>query len=237
VNTRPLRLLAAAIAATVSIYSLMIRPWMKRWGATDDELLRSLPGDELLSSPQFEVTRSITVEATPEKIWPWLVQLGQGRGGFYSYDWLENLFHLDIHTLDEIVPELQALQVNDCVPFAPQEGAGMMVATLDPQQVLVLYAPHPPYEETHQQQRDEPAFDMQASWAFVLDPVDERTTRLIVRFRASYTPNPMASVLFAALLEPAHFIMERKMLLGIKERAEKQRESDIPPPTPLAGVA
>lgn len=223
----PVGLLAVttASAAATAAYCTKIRPWMQHWGTSGDEGSRELPGDTLISEPVMNVTRAITIEATPAEIWPWLLQIGQDRGGFYSYDWLENLFKLDIHTLDEIRPELQGLQVNDFVPFAAQEGMGMMVAELEPERALVLFAPDPRYAEALQQQADEPEFEMEASWAFVLEPLNERQTRLIVRFRVSTTACQAVSTAFTSLLEPAHFIMERKMLYGIKERAEGSQDT------------
>jgi len=237
---RPLGLLAATAAATAAAtttYCLVVRPWMTRWGATESELEQVLPGDDLLSDPAMSVTRAITIEATPAVIWPWLVQIGQGRGGFYSYDWLENLFKLDIHTADDVIPELQDLKVDDFISFAPQDGAGMRVAAIDPERSLVLFAPDPHFAEALQQQAEEPGFEMECSWAFVLEPVDEGQTRLIVRFRMSTTADPVPAGIFSGVLEPVHFIMERKMLLGIKERVERDLESRSEHPVAAADVA
>lgn len=227
-NTAPLKALAATTALATTAYWIKARPWMQRWGATDAEIERGLPGDDLVAEPEMNVTRAITIDASPAEVWPWLLQIGQGRGGFFSYDWLENLFKLDIHTLDEIRPELQGLQVDDFVPFAAQEGIGMMVARLEPERALVLFAPDPRYAESIQQQADEPDFEMEASWAFVLEPLGDECTRLIVRFRMSSTAGPVAAGLVTTALEPAHFIMERKMLYGIKERAERLHASHLP---------
>jgi hypothetical protein len=237
---KPIGLLAAtaATAAATTTYCLVVRPWMTRWGATDQELEQVLPGDDLLSDPAMSITRAITIEATPAEIWPWLVQIGQGRGGFYSYDWLENLFKLDIHTADDVIPELQDLKVDDFISFAPQEGAGMMVASIEHERSLVLLAPDPHFAEALQQQAEEPGFEMEGSWAFVLEPVDDVSTRLIVRLRISHTPSPVAAALLTTLLEPTHFIMERKMLQGIKERVERDRASrSSEQPATVAGVA
>ena len=227
-NSTPLKTLAATTAVATTAYLVKGRPWMQRWGATRDEIDRELPGDDLVPDPNMNVTRAITITATPAEIWPWLLQIGQGRGGFFSYDWLENLFKLDIHTLDQIRPELQDLKVDDFVPFAAQEGVGMMVIRLEPERALVLFAPDPHYAEAIQQQVEAPDFEMEASWAFVLHPVDTEHTRLIVRFRMSNTAGPLAAGLVNAILEPAHFIMERKMLYGIKERAERLHTSRGP---------
>lgn len=233
----PVGFLAATAAAATTTYCLAVRPWMTRWGATEQETQRTLPGDELLSNPDMTVTRAITINGTPADIWPWLLQIGQDRGGFYSYDWLENLFGLDIHTADDIVPEYQDLEVDDFVAFAPQNGAGMMVAAIEPERALVLFAPDPHFAEALQQQANEPGFEMEGSWAFVLEPLDEQSTRLIVRLRINHSPSALASTLITTLLEPTHFIMERKMLKGIKDRVERSRTAQAAPEARLADVA
>ena len=135
-------LTALAYGSTVStlaalVYYFVLRPRCLRWGATDEEIGRDLPGDELLPDPVGYVTRGITINTSPVNVWLWLVQMGQGRGGFYSYDWLENLFGLDIHNADRIVPEWQELAVGDIVRMHPNGGS--MVAAVEPYRALVLY--------------------------------------------------------------------------------------------------
>ncbi|MEM8532269.1 MAG: hypothetical protein AAGF95_15595 [Chloroflexota bacterium] len=115
-----------------SAYWLLLRPWYLHWGATDIDCERRLPGDDLIPRPYTQSTRAITIAASARDIWPWIVQIGQERGGFYSYDWLENLIGLDIHSADRIRPELQHLQVGDLIRFAPDGGPGMLVAALEP---------------------------------------------------------------------------------------------------------
>ena len=135
------------------------------------------------------------------------------------------------------MPEYQDLEVDDFVAFAPQNGAGMMVAAIETERALVLFAPDPHFAEALQQQADEPGFEMEGSWAFVLEPLDEQTTRLIVRLRINHTPSALASTLITTLLEPTHFIMERKMLKGIKDRVERSRATQSAPQVRLADVA
>ena len=122
-----------------AIYALFVRPWHQRWGASEDEAARSLPGDDLIPAPAWAATHAITIDAPPEAVWPWLVQLGQGRGGFYTYDSLENLMGLDMHSANRILPEHQTLKVGDLIPLAPG-GFGMPVATLEPGRTLLLHA-------------------------------------------------------------------------------------------------
>jgi hypothetical protein len=213
--------LAAAVAAGASAYWFVARPWHLRWGATDDELARSLPGDDLVPQPKLSSTHAVTIAATPAEVWPWLVQLGQGRGGFYSYDWIENAMGLDIHTANRILPECQDLVVGDLIPLAP-DGFGVPVAMLEPERALVLHGDTripggqgmPPLK---------PGEFMAVSWGFHLFGQPDGTTRLVERWHADYTPTATNAVFYRALLEPGAFLMQRKMLLGIKARAEAAR--------------
>jgi hypothetical protein len=158
----------------------------------------------------------VTIQAPPERVWPWLVQLGQGRGGLYSYDRLENLFGLDMHSADRIVPELQHLQVGDEIRLVPEDIQApliLKVAAIEPERWLVMTAPG---------DRDTAlAAGMPwPSWTFVLDPVGQGATRLLVRWRSDFRPTLAGWLVNKYALEPVHFVMERKMLLGIKRRAE-----------------
>jgi hypothetical protein len=194
--------LAALGAGTAVTYAWGIRPWHLRWGATDEELNQPLIGDEVVTNPKLKANHAVTINARASDIWPWLVQMGQHRGGFYSYTWLENLAGCHMRNADEIVPEWQDLKVGDKVWLHPK-APPVEVAAIEPGRAIVL-----------------------KPWgAFVLQPIDEKTTRLIIRSQGDYEPdlrNPVLNfLLWRVVYEPAHFIMERKMLLGIKERAEK----------------
>ncbi|AEH39383.1 hypothetical protein [Halopiger xanaduensis] len=212
--------IATAAFLAASAYHVTIRPWHRRWGTTEGEARGPLPGDDLLPTATDQVTHAIEIDAPAESVWPWLVQIGQGRGGFYSYDWLEQAVGADIHNVDRIVPEYQNLEEGDIVRLAPEDYAvsspesASEVARLEPERTLVLRPPG-----------DSPAW----TWAFVLNPVDEETTRLLARTRSdpsrsSILPRAKRPVLGAAIdylfWEPAHFLMERQMLRGIKDRAE-----------------
>jgi hypothetical protein len=194
--------LAVAGAGAAAAYVWGIRPWHLRWGATDEELRQPLVGDELAPHPKLKANHAITINAPAADIWPWLVQMGQGRGGFYSYTWLENLVGCHMRNADEIVPAWQDLKVGDSMWLHPK-APPVEVAAIDPGRAIVL-----------------------KGWgAFVLQSIDQKRTRLIIRSQGNYEPNLGNAVLnfllWRVLFEPAHFIMERKMLLGIKERAEK----------------
>jgi hypothetical protein len=190
-----------AIAAAV-----IVRKRLFRWGATDDEVGLVLPGDDLILAADLVATRAVTIRAAPSDVWPWIAQLGQGRGGFYSYDFLENLVGCDIDSADRIVPAWQDIDVGDEVRLARE--VALTVARVEPNYALVLQGGIPmgsvPYAFT---------------WAFVLRGTNDGSTRLVVRERYSY------SRWWAPLIvEPAEFVrfvMSLRMLQGIRQRAER----------------
>jgi hypothetical protein len=206
-------------AAAVAAYALVVRPWFLRWGMREDEKQLALPGDELVQHPAYETTRAITIHAPASNVWQWLVQIGVGRGGFYTYDALENAAGLNIQSARQILPEWQNLQVGDVIRISPV--TPLKVEVLEPNRALVLH--------TTMSLRTAEVVDVEDpatteyidwTWAFVLDEITPGTTRLIVRVRGSYKP---ASVRFMVpvALEPIHFLMERGMLQGIRSRAER----------------
>src|SRR6266571_4833836 len=166
----------AAIIGSATAYLLVVRPWQLRWGTTNEERDATLTGDDLIPTPDLMATRAITVHALADQVWPWIAQLGQGRGGFYSYDALENLFGCHIYSADRVVPEWQDLKVGDQVKLHPEVGLG--VAVVEEGRALVLRGGvpmgtmPPPYDTT---------------WAFVLREQPDGTTRLLVRERYTYT--------------------------------------------------
>ncbi|GIF01780.1 SRPBCC family protein [Paractinoplanes rishiriensis] len=128
---------AALLAATAAAYSPPARRWYLTYGASGEEVGQVLPGDELLPDPDLLSTRAVTIEAAPATVWPWLVQMGSGRGGAYAFDWLENLLGLDMHSADEILPEFQCLAVGDLVSLAP-EMSEMRVEICEPERTLAF---------------------------------------------------------------------------------------------------
>ena len=195
--------------ATLAIYDQILRPLILGWGATSKEIASPIPGDDLIPSPITVTTRGMRINAPVEKVWPWLVQIGQGRGGFYSYDWLENIFGMNIHTSDRILPDYQQLTIGDLVPF--WQGVGVTVREIDPPYLLVLGGAFDPNSS-----------EVGGTWTFMLHPLDAATSRLLIRTRiAEFPPSWLSRIFTFVLLEPAHFIMERGMLLGIKQRAEQ----------------
>jgi hypothetical protein len=197
-----------AFGGAAAAYMLFARPAHLSWGATDHESAEPLPGDHLIENANLSATRAITIRASADQVWPWIAQLGQGRGGFYSYDFLENLVGCDIHSADRIVPEWQDVVVGDEVRFAPE--VGLPVASLDKGRSLVLRGGVPIGNTT-------PPYDF--TWAFVLRDEPDKTTRLLVRERYAYTRT--WARLIVELTEVLSFVMSRKMLREIKERAER----------------
>ena len=215
--------LAVLTAGAVGAYWYMVRPWHRAWGAKPEETSRALPGDELLPNPQYDATHAVTIYAPVERVWPWIVQMGTGRAGFYSYDAIENAMGLDIHSSAEIRPELQTLKAGDIFPLGPNN-FGPKVAILEPNRVMVLHG-----DSRIDQNPSMPAMKagdyLAVLWTFFVEPIDAQTTRLIERFRLDYTPGTQNNVMYRGFLEPGSFIMERKMLLGIKQRAEGQSDT------------
>jgi hypothetical protein len=217
--------MGAAVGA-LAAYGMTRAPRIQGWGATAEELSSRMPGDEIVGNdPLYRTTRAVTVETGAEEVWPWLVQLGQGRGGLYSYDWLENLVGLDIHSADRVVPELQDLAVGDEVRLTPpgtRPELAFVVATLEAPSVLVL-GPSGPREEALAQGLPYPA------WTFALRPDGPGRCRLVVRFQLDAPatwPNRLA---YGYALRPVHLVMERRMLLGIRQRAEGRLRRSAPP--------
>jgi hypothetical protein len=183
-------------------YPLLFRRWCLTWGATAEEVSRKLPGDELLPEAGVVSTRAVTIDAPPAAVWPWLVQMGSGRGGAYTYDWIENLLGLHMHSARQILPQFQDLKVGDELPLGPGRPV-MRVEVCDAERTLAVRSA-----------------DGNWVWIFALAAEDGRT-RLISRNRIA-TPGASAPVRLFNLLvmEPGSLVMERAMLLGIKQRVE-----------------
>ena len=195
------------LAGAGAAYMLLARPRHLRWGATDQESCGPLPGDDLLANPDLSATRAITVRASADEVWPWIAQLGQGRGGLYSYDFLENLIGCRIHSANRIVPEWQTLEVGDQIKLHPE--VPLEVAVLEPRGALVVRGGVP-------MGNTPPPYDF--TWAFVLRGQPDGTTRLLVRERYAYTKK--WAPLLVEPVEAISFVMSQKMLRGIKGRAE-----------------
>jgi hypothetical protein len=190
------------------LYWFPLRRWMNRWGTTPSDLARVMAGDGLLAHPTYSGTMAVIINAPPEHIWPWLVQIGYQRGGLYSYDWLDRVFgYLDRPSATRILPEFQHLTVGDKIPLG--QGPSWPVAVVEPCRALVL------------DMRNMGGIDW--VWQFGLYPIDEKRTRFVSRSRVH--PQTVWARLLTYVIEPAGFLMTRRMLLGIKQRAEAFRSA------------
>jgi hypothetical protein len=206
---------AVAIASTV-LANPLLRGFYRKWGATEHETHKPLPGDELIPNPRMQYTRAISIKAPPERVWPWLIQIGYGRAGWYSYDVLEDMVgagaFVDGESSERVVPELQDLKLGDKI--ALHEELAFRVHSIEPPRTLLL-------SDIRESGPDD---FMQCSWAFVLeDPEPPELvggTRLLIRWRLDYAPSRSNDLIWKAFVEPINFVMERKMMLGLKHRAE-----------------
>ena len=211
---------AVSLEALGATYYFALLPRLRHWGASDEEVSRAFPGDDLVADPMYVTTRAITIAARAADVFPWLVQFGQNRGGFYAYDVLENLMKLDVHSADSIHPEWQDLTVGeDYVTLDPDEYMKMTIAVLDAPHAFVIRSGAP--SEAPQPAGDFFKGEIDFSWAFVVEPLDARSSRLLIRCKGSWHNTVAAAFVRPFGLEPVHFIMEEGMLRGIRDRAER----------------
>ena len=214
-------LLGVATVAAAVAASPLLRRRFNRWGATDDEVCSAMPGDDLVPVPKLGYTRAVTINAPPAEVWPWLAQIGQGRGGLYSYDALENLVGCNIHSTDKILAEQQQLHAGDIIRSGPDKYPCWIVMTVEPPDHLVLLGAGTPADVAvpNTPVKEIPPRDFAAStWQWHLRPRTGGTqTRLIVRQRLTYSPG---QAIIWRLVEPINFAMEHKMLKGLKALAE-----------------
>jgi hypothetical protein len=203
-------MIIALWALGTAVYLIFLWPWMRTWGATEAEINAVLPGDEIVPEANIRSTKGITVQAPPQAIYPWLLQIGVDRGGMYSYDWLENLFGLNVHTTEQIVPEYQNVQIGDFWRFTPQDyvlspGPGLYVQQLiENEAVLLCFGV--------EGKPNEPCIN---TWQFVLAPQADGSTRLLLRSNMAIEQEAPIKLTYFV-----QFIMERKMLLTLRELAE-----------------
>lgn len=198
---------AGALVGGALLYRSLVREPILTWGATPEEASARLPGDELLEDADGMATRAITIDAPPTAVWPWIAQMGPSpRGGAYTYDWIENLLGLHMHSADRVLPDYQHPEVGDGFGYGPNE---MSFKRVEPDHVLATQSA-----------------DGNWVWTFVIEETPDGKTRLISRnrFRLPKLKDRIGMI----PMEPASLVMERKMLLGIKERSEKlARERDV----------
>ena len=190
---------AMMLATVVATYIALIGPWQRRWGATEEEVRGAMPGDDLLPAEAASSTRAITINAPPEMVFPWLLQIGYGRGGWYSYDWIDNDGRPSV---DRILPELQQLAIGDQIVMVP--GMGPIVRAIERDRLLLC------------------GDQASGTWCIILQPTDRGGCRLLSRWRQQWKLTP-ATVPWIAISDPGAFLMERKMLKNLKRLAESDR--------------
>jgi len=196
-------IVAVAVIGAAVVFFVFYRPWQLTWGATAEELARRMPGDEIVRHPIFNATRAVTVNARPEYIWPWIVQIGFYRAGWYTYDLLDNAGR---RSAERIAQELQHMNVGDLVPMGPGKSAGIWVKEVVPNRSMVWWG-----------KKDETT-----TWVWSLDSLPDGKTRLLTRVRAPLFLSQPLTIVWLVMFELADFPMMRKLLLGIKRRVERQ---------------
>ena len=213
-DLRKLAALAVTLGVVVSLYALVVRPWFLSWGSTESERTRALPGDEIAPGSR-PTTRAVTISAPADEVWPWVAQLGQDRAGFYSYEILEDLAGCEMPRATRILPGAQEWRPGDSLWMYPPEKldglGGAPLLAMVPGRALAFATwraatPH-----------DRPP---DGSWAFVVEPAGADTTRLLVRSRATAPPSAFGRAFDRGFFEAAHFVMERRMMEGIRGLAE-----------------
>ena len=213
-----LRKLAAVTAAAIAVFVLffsVVRPLYLRWGATDSELASAFPGEELFPVAGSRSVRGVTIGAPAEDVWPWVAQIGQDRGGFYSYEVLEDLAGCEMPRATRVMPEHQAWRAGDQLWMYPKQkldGAGGARLVAHEPGRLLMFASRALGAAV-----DRPEAGV---WGFAVQPLDEDRTRLVAVSRAAPEASPVAAGFARAVFEPAHYVMERRMLLNLRTLAE-----------------
>ena len=224
-DTRRLRVVAEGIAGASAIaftilLSPLLRPWYRRWGATLAEVASRLPGDELVPHPRSELTLATTIKAPAAAVWPWLLQLGCQRGGWYSYDLLDNG---GCPSADRVLPQFQRLEVGDIVAAVPSGSFGFSVAAIAAGRALTLAG-------TLDTRTGQPANPAQpgldayfsGDQTFAIEPLENGHSRFLFRMRTDWNHSTLNTLIYRGILEPVSFVMGRKMLINIKRRAENR---------------
>ena len=211
--------LLAVLAVAGLVYHLGLRSWCLHWGATPAEARATLPGDHLFPAYAGEATHAITIHASPQQVWPWLMQIGQDRSGFYSYTFLENTFRCDMPKLERLAPDWKPRTPGEtvwlCTPKRYGGQGRMVAAAVLPERALVMVSPN----DWENLQAGGPA--REAFWSFTLEPLAGGQSRLIARVRGSTPPTLASRAIGRLFWEPAHFVMEQRMLRTIRDLAER----------------
>lgn len=216
---RSVLIVLLVLAIPAFIYHFGLRHWCLHWGTTAAEAHGTLPGDELFPSYTGEATHAITIHASPDKIWPWLMQIGQDRSGFYSYTFLENAFGCDMPKVEQLVPGWKPRTPGETVWFCNPKrfnGEGKMIpAVVETDRAFAMVS----VADWQRIQSGNRAHD--AIWSFTIEPAANGQSRLIARIRNGPPPTLGSRLMGRLFWEPAHFVMEQKMLRTIRDLAER----------------
>lgn len=217
---RAARTLSMLLGLSALLYALGIRPRMLRWGASDEEVRGAYPGADIVPDGRRGATMAVTIDAPPSRVWPWLVQMGCDRAGWYSWDRLDNA---GVPSTERVHPEWQSLAVGDRLASTPSGKVWFEVAALDPERFLALRAPIDlragrPFDAIGPR----PRFYVDALWAFQLKALPGGRTRLVVSGYAAARPRLLQKVAEFLFWEPAHWVMQTRQFANLKRRAERE---------------
>jgi len=196
-------IITVILIGLTGLYLLVLRPWHLRWGATDNDLKLSLTGDNLVANPDFNATRGITINSTPENIWKWIIQIGSRRAGWYSIDWIDNG---SIPSSQELIPEFQKIEIGQFIPFTPDQKNGMWVKEFKEHE-YILWADK----------------EGKATWLWYLYLTEKGSSRLITRLRTKYVWKGFW-IIYYLVYDFGDIVMMSKCLNGIKMRAELDKK-------------
>jgi hypothetical protein len=216
-----LRRLAGVGGAALATYALAVRPRLSRWGATDEEVAGPFPGADLVPGGERGATMAVTIEAPPRRVWPWLVQMGCDRAGWYSWDLLDNG---GVPSADRIHPEWQAISVGDRLASTPSGSAWFEVAAVEPERFLALRAPLDLRGRPFDTAGPRPRFYTDSVWSFQLKELRDDRTRLVVSGYQAARPRMLALIGNFLFWEPTHVVMQARQFANLKRRAERDSQ-------------
>lgn len=199
--------------------TLFFKPLRDRWGLSQKEANTTFPGDHLVPQPRSEFVHAIEINAPASFVWPWIAQIGQGKGGFYSYEALENMVGLKIYNADKILAEFQQPQIGDLISFGPKDAYPIVI--YEPGKSMAIENWYDLNKNSvYNQALESPINYLHLSWLWMVESIDENRSRFISRNRVDFSPSFKNNLMFGPLGEPIVFTMDRKMCYGIKRRAE-----------------
>jgi len=208
------------IAIIITCYlTFFLKPIRDRWRLTKNTVQRFFMGDYLIIEPKTKFAHAVEIDASAEYVWPWIAQIGQGRGGFYSYELLENMFGMKIFNADMVLPEFQNPEVGDSIPFSPNETYPIVICEKG-KAMAIEHCLNLDDQTVYDPEVTTPKNYLHLTWLWYVEPLSKNHSRFISRNRVTYSNSLKNELLFGALAEPIVFAMDRKMCLGIKKRAE-----------------